>query len=410
MTPPCCRGCGATLRETFADLGLSPLSNAFIPADRAGDGEMFYPLHAWVCGHCRLVQLEAFETPAAMFSDYLYFSGFSDTWRHHVQAYAGQMIARLALGSASQVIEIASNDGTLLQPFRAAGVPVLGIDPAANVAAAAAARGIPTDIAFFGSATATRLRAAGHAPDLITANNVLAHVPDLHDFVSGLRILLPATGVITIEFPHLLRLLADCQFDTIYHEHFCYFSLHVAVRILARHGLLVFDVETLATHGGSLRVYACHDAAPHPVTAAVRACLDQELAAGLEGIEIYRDFAAQVVAVKCALLEFLIGARRAGRRVAGYGAPAKGNTLLNYCGVGRDLIDFTVDRNPHKQGLLLPGSRIPILAPEAIAAARPDYLLILPWNLRDEIIAQMAEIRSWGGQFVVPIPTLRVVA
>jgi len=404
-----CRFCDAPLRETFADLGMTPMSNSFIAPDQASAMEPFYPLHAYVCSTCRLVQLEEFESPSHIFGDYIYFSSYSESWLRHAEAYAGKMTERLGLGAGSMVVEIASNDGYLLQYFRQGGIQVLGVEPAANVAAVAAGKGIPTEVAFFGVETATLLRDKGIAPDLMAANNVLAHVPDINDFVRGFVILLRQGGVVTVEFPHLLRLMRETQFDTIYHEHFSYLSLHVARRIFARHGLRVFDVEQLPTHGGSLRVFACHAPAGHEETPAVARLLAEEVASGLEGGEAYRRFARQVIAAKCALLRFLIDAQAAGKRVAAYGAPAKGNTLLNYCGVGPELIAFTVDRSPHKQGMLLPGTRIPVRAPEAILEEKPDYVLILPWNLQEEITAQMATVRDWGGRFVVPIPTTRVL-
>jgi SAM-dependent methyltransferase len=410
MTPRPCRFCQATLSETFADLGTTPLSNAFIPPDKAHLQEPVYPLHAYVCGTCRLVQLEQFETPRNIFGDYIYFSSYSDTWLRHAEAYAHAMTRRLGLTPVSLVVEVASNDGYLLQYFQQLGINVLGIEPAANVAAAAIGKDIPTRVVFFSAATAARLRHAGVEPDLMTANNVLAHVPDLNDFVRGFTILLPPQGVATFEFPHLLRLMQETQFDTIYHEHFSYFSLHVVRRIFAGHGLRVFDVEELPTHGGSLRVFACHAAAAHHrETPAVGRVLANEIVAGLESNGAYRHFGRQMVTAKAALLRFLTDARTRGKRVAGYGAPAKGNTLLNYCGIGSDLIAFTVDRNPHKQGMLLPGSHIPVRAPDAILKEKPDYMLILPWNLRDEITAEMDVVRTWGGQFVVPIPTTRVL-
>jgi SAM-dependent methyltransferase len=405
-----CRFCAAPLTETFVDLGMSPLSNAFVAPERAFAMEKFYPLHAFVCGACRLVQLPAVESPEAIFDDYLYFSSYSDTWLRHAEAYAAAMVARLGLSGQSLVVEIASNDGYLLQYFRGAGIPVLGVEPARNVAAVAQGKGIPTDIAFFGEGTARRLKATGAAPDLIAANNVLAHVPDLNDFVAGLKLLLAPSGVATIEFPHLLRLIDENQFDTIYHEHFSYFSLLTAERIFARHGLALFDVEELPTHGGSLRVHLRHaERAAPPIAASVEALRRREQAAGLDGPAPYRRFAEAVADTKAAILDFLIEARRHGKRVAGYGAPAKGNTLLNYCGIRTDLIAFTVDRSPHKQGMLLPGTHIPIRAPEALLEARPDYVLILPWNLKDEIMVQMAAIRDWGGRFVVPIPQLKIL-
>jgi len=408
-SPPCCRNCRAPLTETFADLGMTPLANSYVPPGRAAAAEPFYPLHAFVCSDCRLVQLGEFVSPQEIFGDYLYFSSYSESWLRHAEAYAAAMTGRLGLGPGSLVVEVASNDGYLLQYFRARGVPVLGVDPAANVAQAAIAKGIPTEVAFFGEATARRLREAGVRPDLICANNVMAHVPDLHDFVEGFRVLLAPGGVLTVEFPHLLRLMEHNEFDTIYHEHFSYFSLTTAEAVLARHGLVVFDVEELPTHGGSLRLFVRHEEdAARPLGAAVEALRAREAAAGLLDLETYRRYAQRVVESKCALLDFLIAARRAGHRVVGYGAPAKGNTLLNYCGVGPELLEFTVDRNPHKQGHLLPGTRIPIRAPEAILEARPDYVLILPWNLKDEIASQMAAIRDWGGRFVVPLPEVQV--
>jgi SAM-dependent methyltransferase len=404
-----CRCCGAPLSETFANCGLTPMANAFIQPSRADRMEPFYPLHAYVCGQCYLVQLASFESPGEIFSDYLYFSSFSTSWLKHAEDYAAKLSQRLSLGAHSSVVEVASNDGYLLQYFAQRGVKVLGIDPAANVAAVAVEKGIPTEVAFFGAETAARLRSQGVSPDLMAANNVLAHVPDLHDFVEGFRVLLAPSGVATFEFPHLLQLMRHNQFDTIYHEHFSYISLHLAERIFGQHGLVVFDVEELPTHGGSLRIFVRHAAnTAQAETPAVGALRQVEVEAGLLDIATYRRFAEGVVETKCALLEFLVEARRNHKRVVAYGAPAKGNTLLNYCGVGPELIDFTVDRSPHKQGLLLPGTRIPIRAPESIAAAKPDYLLILPWNLREEIASEMAGVREWGGKFVVPIPTVEV--
>jgi len=410
MTAEGCRFCQAPLRETFADLGMTPLANSFIAPDRTRAMEPFYPLHAYVCSACRLVQLEEFESPQHIFGDYIYFSSYSESWLRHAEAYAEMMTRRLGLGADAMVVEVASNDGYLLQYFRQRDIGVLGVEPAANTAAAAVEKGIPTEVAFFGVATATRLRERGIAPDLMVANNVLAHVPDINDFIRGFTILLKPEGIVTVEFPHLRRLMQGTQFDTIYHEHFSYFSLHVVRRIFARHGLRVFDVEQLSTHGGSLRVFACHSAGTrHDETPAVALVLAEEVTAGLEGDEAYRHFARQVVGAKLSLLRFLIDARAGEKRVAAYGAPAKGNTLLNYCGVGPELVAFTVDRNPHKQGMLLPGTRIPVRAPEAILTAKPHYVLILPWNLQEEITAQMEAIREWGGRFVVPIPTTRAL-
>ena len=404
-----CRFCGTPLTDTFADLGMSPLSNSYVPPEHGRSMERFYPLHAYACRGCRLVQLEEFESPEHIFSDYLYFSSYSDSWLKHAARYTERMVERWSLGPQSHVVEIASNDGYLLQWFKERGIPVLGVEPAANVAEVARAKGISTEVAFFGEATARRLLGEGRAADLIAANNVLAHVPDINDFVEGFRVLLKPQGVITFEFPHLLQLIQHNQFDTIYHEHFSYISLLTAERVLARHGLVLFDVEELPTHGGSLRIFGRHEAdVGKPVTEAVHALRRREVEAGLDGDEVYRRFADQVVETKRAVLEFLIGAKRAGKKVVGYGAPAKGNTLLNYCGVRTDMIDFTVDRSPHKQGMLLPGTHIPVKHPDAILEAKPDYLFILPWNLRDEIVEQMQAIRGWGGRFVVPIPRIEM--
>jgi SAM-dependent methyltransferase len=403
-----CRCCGAALDETFVDLGMSPLANAYAAPEREGQMERFYPLHVRVCGRCLLVQLPELATPEEIFSEYLYFSSVAEAWLRHARDYADAVTSRLGLGPASKIVELGSNDGYLLQFFVARGIPVLGVEPAANVAKAAIANGIPTEIAFFSAATAERLRASGHAADLIVANNVLAHVPDLHGFVAGMKALLRAQGTITVEFPHLLNLIAERQFDTIYHEHFSYFSLLVVERVFQRHGLQVHDVETLATHGGSLRVYARHDQGG-AVSERLVALRAHESRAGLDRIETYRGFGAAVAALKCDILDFLIAARRAGKSVVGYGAPAKASTLLNYLGAGREFIAFTVDRSVHKQGRALPGTHIPIRAPDALFAARPDYVLILPWNLKDEIMRQLAGIREWNGRFVMPVPTLQII-
>ena len=409
MSGRTCRFCGSSLSETFADLGMSPLSNAFVAPDDAARMEPVYPLHAYVCGKCMLVQLEQFETPQAIFEDYLYFSSFSDSWLKHAETYVAMMAARFALGPGARMVEIASNDGYLLQYALQYGISVLGVEPAANVAKIAVEKGIPTEVTFFSEVTARALRARGVVADVIVANNVLAHVPALNDFVRGLAILLQANGVLTVEFPHLLRLIQYNQFDTIYHEHFSYFSLLAVQRILEHHGLRLFEVEQLPTHGGSLRIFACHNATTkHVREPSVDAVLAEEVAFGLDSLAAYSQFGAQVVRTKCDLLELCIRVHRGGQRMAGYGAPAKGNTLLNYCGIGRELIEFTVDRNPHKQGFLLPGVRIPILPPEAIFSAKPDFVLILPWNLKDEITRQMSAIREWGGRFVVPIPKVEV--
>jgi SAM-dependent methyltransferase len=404
-----CRICGAPLTRTFVNLGTSPLANAFIRPDRVERMEPFYPLHVFVCDDCHLVQLAEHAAPQEIFGDYAYFSSYSESWLHHAANYASMMVERFGLGSTTLVVEVASNDGYLLKYFRRRGIPVLGVEPATNVAEAAVKNGIPSEVAFFGTATAERLHKAGHAPELMVANNVVAHVPDLHDFIEGFRILLAPGGIATFEFPHLLRLIEHNQFDTIYHEHFSYLSLSVIDALLAQHSLTVFDVQELPTHGGSLRIFVRHDKnAKLEVTSAVGGLRRLERSFALDRPEIYAAFAERVVATKCALLEFLIAARRGGKSVAAYGAPAKGNTLLNYCGVGTEFVAFTVDRSPHKQGLLLPGTHIPIRAPEAIEEVHPDYVLILPWNLRAEITSQLASIRRWDGRFVVPIPTLEV--
>ncbi len=404
-----CRFCKAALTHTFVDLGRTPLANSYLPEAALGEAEPSYPLHARVCDRCLLVQVEDVVPAEDIFSDYAYFSSYAASWVAHAKAYAAAMIGRFGLDAGSQVIEVASNDGYLLQHFVDADIPVLGVEPAANVAAAAEAIGVPTDVAFFGVATAQRLREAGHAADLIAANNVLAHVPDINDFVAGFAVLLKPEGVWTIEFPHLLRLMQQVQFDTIYHEHYSYYSLLVVERILGAHGLRVFDVEELPTHGGSLRVYACHEGAAHVATAALERLRAREAEAGLDRVETYAGFGPRVAAIQRALREFLDTAQAEGKTVAAYGAAAKGNTLLNSSGVGADNILFVADRNPHKQGKFLPGSHIPIRAPEAIVAARPDYLLILPWNLEQEIRQEMAQISEWGGRFVVPIPELRIL-
>ncbi|HLY89579.1 MAG TPA: class I SAM-dependent methyltransferase [Acetobacteraceae bacterium] len=403
-----CRFCGAPLRRKFVDLGRAPLSNACLTAEQLRLPEPHYPLCAYVCEECLLAQVEEVVSAEQIFGEYLYFSSYSDAWLRHADAYAKRMTDELRLDAQSLVVEVASNDGYLLQYFRQRGVGVLGVEPAANVAAVAIGKGIATEIAFFDIETACRLAERGKA-DLICANNVLAHVPDLNGFVAGFPVLLKTSGIVTAEFPHLQRLIAETQFDTIYHEHFSYFSLLVVDRLFARHGLYVFDVDRLPTHGGSLRVHACHVGANRQRTARFHAVLAEERAAGLDRIETYECFGEAVIDAKCALLEFLIKARRGGELVVGYGAPAKGNTLLNYCGVGPELLAFTVDRSPHKQGRFLPGSQIPVFSPERILQIRPDYVLILPWNLRDEIVGQMQAIRDWGGRFVVPIPRAQVL-
>jgi hypothetical protein len=390
-----------------ADLGMQPLSNAYVAADQLGAMEPFYPLRAMVCGECFLVQVAESATPEAIFSDYAYFSSYSDSWLRQAEAYAETAIARLQLGAHSQVVEVASNDGYLLRNFVRRGIPAYGVEPAANVAAVAEAAGVPTVVRFFGRATAEEL-AANRRADLIVGNNVLAHVPGIGDFVAGLAALLAPEGTVTLEFPHLLRLLEENQFDTIYHEHFSYLSLLAVERILASAKLAVYRVEELPTHGGSLRLWVGH-AARVRADGSVTALRGREASAGLDRLETYAAFAERVCAAKRALLRFLIQTRDEGRRVVGYGAAAKGNTLLNYCGVRGDLLDYVVDRSPHKQGRHLPGTHLRIEAPERIFETRPDYLLILPWNLREEIVAQMQPVREWGCRFVVPIPGTRVL-
>lgn len=409
VSAPRCRHCAALLAESFCDLGMSPFANSYVAPDRTGGMEPFFPLHARVCTGCWLVQLPEFRSGEQIFSDYAYFSSYSDGWVEHARRYAVAMADRLGLGADSQVIEIASNDGYLLQHFKAMGVPVLGIEPAANVAGHAREKGIDTVVEFFGPALAARLSNEGRQADLLLGNNVLAHVPDLNGFVAALKPVLKPGGVITMEFPHLLQLMRQGQFDTIYHEHFCYFSLLTVERVFAAAGLRLFDVEELPTHGGSLRIFAAHAEAARPEGPGLARLRAEEAAAGLDGVAAYRDFAERVRRIKRALLRFLIDAREAGKSVAAYGAPAKASTLLNYCGAGPDLIDYTVDRSPEKQGRLLPGVRIPIHAPDRILETRPDYLLILPWNLKDEVMEQMAAIRGWGGRFVLPIPELEVL-
>jgi hypothetical protein len=401
-----CRLCGAPLEHVFADLGSSPLSNAFPTPEQAARGEVFYPLRALVCARCFLVQLEQFEPPEAIFSDeYAYFSSFSTTWLEHSERYVEMITERLGLDARSHVVEIASNDGYLLQYFVQRGVPVLGIEPTANTAAAARAKDVPTEERFFGRETAAALRSE-HRADLLIGNNVLAHVPDLNDFVAGLGILLADDGTITMEFPHLLRLIDEAQFDTIYHEHFSYFSLSTAVRAFERHGLAIVDVEEIPTHGGSLRIYAAH--APREPGARVDELLERERAAGLDRVETYTAFAERVRREKREIVRFFADQKDAGTTIAGYGAPAKGNTLLNYCGIRTDFVDYTVDRNPHKQGRLLPGTHIPIRDPEEIRRTKPDLVFILPWNLRDEVMEQLSFIREWGGRFAARSPEIRV--
>jgi len=407
---PKCRFCASPLKVTFVDLGMSPLCQTHIEPDELNAMERFYPLHAWVCGNCFLVQLEEYVSPDEIFSDYDYFSSYSDSWVEHGRRYTEMVTQRFGLGEKSLVMEIASNDGYLLQHFVAKKIPCLGIEPAANVAKVAIERGVPTTVRFFGCQSATEIAAEFGRPHLLAGANVLAHVPDINDFVGGMKILLAPGGVITIEFPHLLKLMDENQFDTIYHEHFSYLSLYSVEKVFAHHGLRLFDVDQIPTHGGSLRVYGCHaDDATHPTLPAVDSLRDEEISRGLTSLETYQGFEARVKDTKRKLLKFLIEARAAGKTVVGYGAPGKGNTLLNYCGIRTDFLDYTVDRSPHKQGRYTPGTHIPILAPERIRETKPDYVLILPWNLKKEITAQHAYIKEWGGRFVVPIPTVTVL-
>ena len=404
-----CRFCSKPLSTTFVDLGMSPLSNSFLAADKLLSMERFYPLHAFVCDNCFLVQLDEFESPDAIFSDYLYFSSYSETWLKHATNYSAKMVDRFGLDKSSFVVEVASNDGYLLKNFVEREIPCLGIEPAANVAKEAIKIGVPTETVFFGEQTAKRIRAEKGAADLVAGNNVYAHVPNINDFTAGLKAIIKDRGVITLEFPHLLELVLNNQFDTIYHEHFSYLSLLAVEKIFAAHGLMVFDVERLPTHGGSIRVYGQHSEKPFwPVEPSVAKIREMEAKAGLGEIDTYPKFKENVEAIKRGLLSFLIEAKFAKKKVVAYGAAAKGNTLLNYCGIRCDLIDYVADRNPHKQGLYTPGTHIPVYSPDKITETKPDYVLILPWNLKDEVSAQLSEIRSWGGKFVVPIPTLQV--
>jgi SAM-dependent methyltransferase len=420
-----CRICGEALTDTFVDLGLSPLSNEFVRKEHARLPAVFYPLKAEVCRNCFLVQVAEFEPPEHIFSEYVYFSSFSDSWLKHAEQYVRMMRQRFRLdrkpGIAAGhqkteelahdplVVEVACNDGYLLQYFHNCGIRTLGIEPAGNVAAAAEAKGIPVRIEFFGKELARRLAEEGLKAELLIGNNVLAHVPDLHDFVSGLKVLLSEDGILTMEFPHLLELIRHSQFDTIYHEHFSYLSLYTVDRLFKSHGLTVFDVEKLPTHGGSIRIYACHtDKASARLEKSVTAMLEEEKSEGLQELGTYLAFAGRVAELKRSIWSFLLEQKKAGRTVAAYGAPAKGNTLLNYCGIGREMLEYAVDRSPHKQGLLLPGSLIPVYAPEIIRQRKPDVVIIMPWNLKDEIAQQLSYIREWGGQVAVLLPSIRL--
>ena len=404
-----CRFCATPLEHTFVDLGMSPLCQTHIEPHQLNHMEPFYPLRVFVCHHCFLVQLDEYVSPQAIFSDYAYFSSFSDSWVQHAKKYTETIAARFHLGSHSKVMEVASNDGYLLQHFVARGIPVLGIEPAANVAKVAMQKGIPTAVRFFGEQTARTIAEEHGQADLLLGNNVLAHVPELNDFVSGMKVLLKPEGVITMEFPHLYRLMEQNQFDTIYHEHFSYLSFHTVEQVFSSHGLTLFDVEELTTHGGSIRIFARHAGdSSKAITQRVTDMREMEICAGFRTLERYRAFAEQVKETKRKILSFLIDAKRRGKSVVGYGAPGKGNTLLNYCGIRQDFIDYTVDRSPHKFGRYTPGTHIPIYHPDRIRETRPDYLFLLPWNLKDEIIQQMSHIREWDGKFVVPIPEIQV--
>jgi hypothetical protein len=404
-----CRLCGEALEHDFVDLGMSPLCESFLRGDQLDGLEPFFPLHTYVCDNCFLVQLKEYVSPSDIFREYAYFSSFSTTWVDHARQYCEMIKKRLGLDGDSLVVELASNDGYLLQHFLPLGVPVLGIEPAENVAKSAVAKGVPTLTEFFGTRLAGQLAADGRQADLIVGNNVLAQVPDLNDFVAGMAILLKPQGVVTLEFPHVAKLIDENQFDTIYHEHFSYFSLITIVHLAAKHGLKVIDVEELPTHGGSLRVFLAHRDSAHMPRPAVDALIAREQDDGLLDVAAYQAFGEKVKRTKRELLQFLIDAKNAGKSICGYGAPGKGNTLLNYCGIGPDFLDFTVDRNPYKHGRFTPGMHIPILPVEAIDAAKPDYILILPWNLEHEIVRQMRHVAEWGAKFIVPIPTVKII-
>jgi 2-polyprenyl-3-methyl-5-hydroxy-6-metoxy-1,4-benzoquinol methylase len=404
-----CRFCGAKLQHTFVDLGMSPPCESYRKLEQLNEMEPFYPLHVYVCENCFLVQLQEYISPENIFSDYAYFSSYSDSWLQHAKNYTEMALKRFHLNKQSQVVEIASNDGYLLQYFVAHGIPVLGIEPAANIAEVAMQKGIPTIVKFFGEETAKEQIAKAKQADLLIGNNVLAHVPNLNDFVKGMKILLKPQGVITMEFPHLMRLMEENQFDTIYHEHFSYFSFITVAQVFNAHGLTIFDVEELPTHGGSLRIFACHTEDDSKlISQQVRELKAKEEAAGFTRLNHYFSFGEQVKETKRKLLSFLIEAKQNGKSIVGYGAPGKGNTLLNYCGIRTDFLDYTVDRSPYKQGQFLPGTHIPIFHPAKLQETQPDYVLILPWNLKEEIMKQMADILDWGGQFVVPIPEVKL--
>lgn len=405
-----CRFCNTPLSHSFVSLGSSPLSNSYLSRDQLNKMEPFYPLEVYVCDQCFLVQLEEFESPKNIFTNYAYFSSYSDTYLKHSKEYVDIMMTNYGINQNSFVIEIASNDGYLLQYFAEMNIPVLGIEPAANVAEIAINKGIPTETVFFGTETASRLASEGKHADLILGNNVLAHVPSLNDFVSGLKILLKPTGIVTMEFPHLMRLMEEIQFDTIYHEHFSYFSFTTVDTVFCKYGLRIFHVEEIPTHGGSLRIYACHETDNAKITSdQVIELKQRENNSGYTDINHYLSFSTKVKSLKLDILNFLVSSRIDGKKVVAYGAPAKGNTLLNYCGIDTDLVEYTVDRSPHKQGLFLPGTHIPIYSPEKIFETKPDYVFILPWNLKDEIVSQMSFVHQWGGKFLVFIPKFEVI-
>jgi len=404
-----CRSCGHALKDLVVSLGTSPLANAYLTKEQLSQKEIVHPLEIYVCRDCFLVQLAEFESPKDIFTEYAYFSSYSTMWLKHAKDYVDKVTPLFNLGPGSFVVEIASNDGYLLQNFVAKGIPVLGIEPAENVAKVANEKSVPTESYFFGKVTAERLKTQGRKADLLLGNNILAHVPELNDFIAGLKILLRDEGVITMEFPHLLRLMEESQFDTIYHEHFSYFSFLAVEKAFARHGLKMFDVEELPTHGGSLRIYACHTDNKRPVSARVDELLKREIAAGMTEMDYYSGFGTKVINVKKDLMTFLNKAKAEGKTVAGYGAAAKGNTLFNYCGIKGDLVKCVADLSPHKQGRFLPGSQIPIIAPDKIKEIEPDYVLILPWNIKEEIMQQLSYIREWQGKFVIPIPRLEVL-
>ncbi|MCX6989949.1 MAG: class I SAM-dependent methyltransferase [Chlamydiae bacterium] len=409
MSHPQCRFCSTPLFTTFCNLGKTPLSNSYLKDMQLKIHELVFPLHAYVCQNCLLVQLEEFQKPNQIFSDYAYFSSYSKSWLEHARNFVESVVKRFSISSIHQVIEIASNDGYLLQYFMEKKIPILGIEPAENVAKVAESKNIPTLVEFFGVSLAEYLVKKGKMADLLIGNNVLAHVPDINDFVKGMKLLLSPDGVITMEFPHLLNLIIHSQFDTIYHEHFSYLSLQVVEKIFSFHGLKIFDVEEVSSHGGSLRIYACHKESLRKTELSVSILRNKETENGLDSFDVYSSFELKVQKIKSDLLEKLIDLKTQGKKIVGYGAPAKGNTLLNFCSIGTDFLDYTVDLSPHKQGLYLPGTHIPIYAPEKIRETRPDFILILPWNLKHEIMQQMSYIKEWNAKWIVPIPNVEVI-